>query len=346
MTGIEWLILALVAYCTAAPDGFTLAATRGAAGAVRAGVSGSSTRSSTRSGGRKRGSSSGPVHTVTSAPSSSRWAAARAGWREGAQTARERRYEGRDWVGRTRRVGAVLAHRYVGRPGRLGRVASWLDTRLSVTQPVVVDVDPIAGDVVDDDQERTDVDGSTTPMPDHISARVQEALSELRDLVPNGQLRWVAGWTPTDPRRNAEGSTVTPTDEHTTGEQLGEQLTDPSPIQGEAPTMQTTDLESLDAVDAEVSAAVAMCESITETITQAQQWAAGLADRWAGTDWGTADLDASVASVAEAAAALGSPESLAESLAAVKAAVEKARAVGEVVAEHGATGRADAFTAA
>ena len=111
-------------------------------------------------------------------------------------------------------------------------------------------------------------------------------------------------------------------------------------------SMNVTELESLEAVRAEVKQAVQMAESLTEVVTSIKEWATGLADRWAGTEWGTKHLDDAVAGVGEAASTLVGAEALTESLVAVEDAVKRAEALGEVAAEIGAHGQVDAFRAA
>ncbi len=110
--------------------------------------------------------------------------------------------------------------------------------------------------------------------------------------------------------------------------------------------MNITELESLEAVRAEARQAMEMSESLTEVVTAIKEWATGLADRWSGTEWGTADLDGAVAGVGEAAGTLIGGEALSESLVAVEDAVKRAEALGEVATEIGAHGHVDAFRSA
>jgi hypothetical protein len=118
-----------------------------------------------------------------------------------------------------------------------------------------------------------------------------------------------------------------------------------SPKEGEN-TMDVTELESLEAVRAEARQAVQMSESLTEVVAAVKEWATGLADRWSGTEWGTADLDRAVAGVGEAAGTLVGGEALSEALVAVEDAVKRAEALGEVATEIGAHGDVDAFRSA
>jgi hypothetical protein len=112
------------------------------------------------------------------------------------------------------------------------------------------------------------------------------------------------------------------------------------------PTHNLTELESLEAVRREARQAMEMTESLTEVVASIKDWATGLADRWSGTEWGTADLNHAVAGVGDAASTLTSGEALTEALVAIEDAVKRAEALGEVATEIGAHGDVDAFRAA
>lgn len=116
---------------------------------------------------------------------------------------------------------------------------------------------------------------------------------------------------------------------------------------GEENTMSinTTELESLDAVAAEVERAQQMCAALAETLEATKAWAQGLIDRWSGTNWGTDELDTGVAEAADAVSTLGDTEPLDVALRSISTAVHNARSLAEVADEVGAKGSIDAFRA-
>ena len=116
---------------------------------------------------------------------------------------------------------------------------------------------------------------------------------------------------------------------------------------GEENTMSinTTELESLDAVAAEVERAQQMCAALAETLEATKAWAQGLIDRWGGTNWGTDEIDTGVAEAADAVSTLGDTEPLDMALRSISTAVHNARSLAEVADEVGAKGSIDAFRA-
>jgi hypothetical protein len=110
--------------------------------------------------------------------------------------------------------------------------------------------------------------------------------------------------------------------------------------------MKTTELDSLTAVQSEAQAAQALCEALSEQITQLKMWAAKLPERWSDTNWATAGLNASVESVAAASEQLKDADPISEALGQVNVACEKAKTVAEVADAVGATGDIGAFRAA
>jgi hypothetical protein len=312
MTGAEFLVMALLAYVVVAPDGVSLAASRGLAGAVRAGVSGSSVSrprgSSTSSSWWSRLSGGGGPQVVTDAPSRSRLGAMAGGWRQGVQDARQARADGRDTWSRASRVAGRAAG---GARGAYADARARFGGRGRATDqdghPVV------AGDVVDDHA---------------VADAAGQQASGFTDLTKDPAVANQA----TAPENAPHGAS-------TTSASAGG-------IEKENEMKDITELESLDAVEAETRAASQMCADLDEALTAVKAWSAGLADRWAGTDWGTRDLDAAVSNVAEAAGSLGDAEALAAGLAQVQASVDKARGLGELAAEVGAQGDVGRFRAA
>lgn len=130
------LILLLLAYCSAAPDRFTLAATRGAFGAGRAALRVPRPAQAVK---RTRPVVASPAPPKKAAPKLERrqpgyLELAAAGWKSGAAAARERRAAGTDLYGRTtravgwsqrtiRRIAARPAARREA-PAVVGRVAT------------------------------------------------------------------------------------------------------------------------------------------------------------------------------------------------------------------------------
>lgn len=95
---------------------------------------------------------------------------------------------------------------------------------------------------------------------------------------------------------------------------------------------------------AEAKAYEEIARSIAETCQDVREWAAGLPERWAGTDWSTGELDAAVIAAAEACLALGNAEDLVETTSRIRSAAEEALSLGEVIAQAGAHGRVTGFT--
>jgi len=140
------------------------------------------------------------------------------------------------------------------------------------------------------------------------------------------------------------GSTPTTTDPHTTmTDPTGPETAKKGTPMAEA-TITETELDGLDAVSREVETAIPMLEQLGEAVAQINEWAARLPERWAGTEWGTKALDEALGTAPEAAQGLGSTEQLMELMHAVQAALDEARALGEVAAEKGAYGTTTAFT--
>lgn len=110
-------------------------------------------------------------------------------------------------------------------------------------------------------------------------------------------------------------------------------------------SINTTELESLDAVAAEVERAQQMTAALAETLEATKAWAQGLIDRWGGTDWGTDEIDTGVSEAADAVSTLGDTEPLDAALRSISTAVHNARSLAEVADQVGAKGSIDAFRA-
>lgn len=323
MTGAEFLFLLAISYLVVAPDNGTLRVTRGVAGAVRAGMRGRPTAGGGGAGkGKSKGKSKGG-----SAPTTSRRRAMLDGWREGVTKAATARAEGRDsWSRASRTAGRLYgeaetltghARRYVDqrrarKAAGAHRAGADRATDSAGQGPDVVQGEVI-GEVVDD------IAGHTKPSAgEGARTNTDSAADDVVDLQKS-----TAGTRP------AVGETGD------AGEVRGDKE------MGVATA--ATELESLDAVDGEVSVIAASTEDASQWVTEIKNWAASLPERWAGTDWSTQDLDAAIAGVGEVAAVMTTLEPLLEQLAAVRAACAKARSLGEMAAEHGASGDVTKF---
>lgn len=109
-------------------------------------------------------------------------------------------------------------------------------------------------------------------------------------------------------------------------------------------SLNTTDLSNLDQVDAEISQARDAFEVLIEAQDEALSWAQNLPDRWAGTDFDTAGLQAAIAGVAEAVQHGVNGDSL-EALSRVESEIKQARTVGEIADSADATGNVGSFRA-
>lgn len=288
----------------------------------------------------------------------SRWAGLLNGWNRGVHVARQKRANGRDLWSR----GSYVAGRAWGGSANLRAglasikptISAWRAKRAAAkgsptVEGEVIDPDPTehpAGDVDDNDQDQADPAAGQESGADDVDVEqgegptvVQGEVIATRDSNEDLATDPAAGAAPSE----GEGAASTTTNtENTTGN-----TTEPAAA-GEENTMgiDSTELESLDAVAAEVEKALQMCAALTETLEAAKAWANGLADRWSGTGWGTRDLDTGVATAADAAASLGDTEALEAALRSISAAVENARTLAEHAENIEAQGPIDAFRAA
>lgn len=104
-----------------------------------------------------------------------------------------------------------------------------------------------------------------------------------------------------------------------------------------------TELAGVDELASEVQAAVSTIEALSTAVADLKAWSGTLPDRWAGAAWSTERLDAAVQAVADAVAALQTPDEVLEQLLDLAAAITQARTVGEAAAAAGARGDLDAF---
>jgi hypothetical protein len=145
--------------------------------------------------------------------------------------------------------------------------------------------------------------------------------------------------TPTAPTK--PGNPVVDLDQRRKDRAAGTPAT-PTTTEGTTP-MEKTELNNLDSVEAEVKTVKEILEGVNEALGIVRDWAENLADRWSGTDWETTELNDAVSAVSDSAASLGDPEPMDVALTAALAGVEKARGLGEVAGEAGASGDLGAF---
>jgi hypothetical protein len=107
--------------------------------------------------------------------------------------------------------------------------------------------------------------------------------------------------------------------------------------------MVETELTDVDALASEVQDAVTAAEALATAMDGLKVWASALPDRWAGSGWSTASLDAALGDVSAAVTGLTTPDQVLEQLRAIAAELAKARAVGEAAEQARATGDLDRF---
>ena len=319
MDGATLAVLLIIAYFVVSPDRVSLSLTRGSTGAAR--------KAAGRRWAARPGNRGGKQHRG----GTSFRQAVRQAWADGrdaAAAAKARRAAGRDTYSQVKRAGraggAALGAAYAtggtlrerARTGWQAGATHWrdLDGRRAVS-------------VSADRTDATDTTGPTDTSPSAAAGRAADSTVQPTPDQISGD-RTDATDT-TDPTGNTNSTTP-----------------GRNPNQEGNNAMDMTELESLEAVRREARQATEMSESLTEVVTSIKDWATGLADRWSGTEWGTADLNHAVAGVGDAASTLTSGEALTESLVAIEDAVKRAEALGEVATEIGAHGDVDAFRAA
>jgi len=318
MDGATLAVLLIIAYFVVSPDPASLSLTRGAKGAASKAAG---RRWSALRGGRGRGGKTRRRGTTFRQAVRQAWADGR----EAAAAAKTRRAAGRDTYSQLKRAGraghAGLGAAYAtggtlrerARAGWRASATHWrdLDSRRPVsttdTGPTDTTTTTTAGPAAD-----------TTDATDTTAGRISPDRADTTDATDT-----------TAPTGNTNSTTP-----------------DRNPDKEGTNAMDMTELESLEAVRREARQAMEMSESLTEVVASIKDWATGLADRWSGTEWGTADLNHAVAGVGDAAGTLTSGEALTEALVAIEDAVKRAEALGEVATEIGAHGHVDAFRAA
>ncbi|MGL4745028.1 MAG: hypothetical protein ACRCXL_11650 [Dermatophilaceae bacterium] len=268
------------------------------------------------------------------------------GYRDGAAQARERREAGQDMYSRVVR-GAKVVGKVGGKVGA-SRVAGKVRARLGIPNPPTTSPEgtpPPAGDgtpTPPTSPEGTPLsagDGSPTPTPTPAPPASPEGEKTPAGLPLRGPLALAPQSSPKGepvPSPTGDGSSTPSTPP-------GKGQTKESPM---STSVEVSELESLDAVIAEVKTATLMAEALTETLTGSRGWTTNLPDRWSSTDWGTEGINEVIATSPEVAQSLGDAEPLTEFLTKLTAELEKARALGEVAAEVGASGDVGRFTAA
>ncbi|MCH8614448.1 hypothetical protein [Arsenicicoccus dermatophilus] len=320
-------LLLLLTYLTVAPDPFSLALTRGLAGAAAGAVGG-------------RG-----------------W---RAGAGEGVRAARARRAAGRDLTGRARVVArAGLAGTFAvvtwclvpgtWRQRRAAAAQSYTDTWSGTRAQAVVPegIDETAWDMGADARRAqalrtpaTSVAGENPPEPAPAGPgnTDEENVMNIR------------------PRRQQQPQQYPPQHQHQQ-QQHQQQSAQYAPQYGRglgpaengsraATQMGQTELTSLADVRAEAHRAAALMEVLSEYVAAVRAWGEYLPERWGSAEWGTADLDRAVAEVSEATEALVDAEGILEALEGIHRAIERAEDLADVLAEHGAYGDTRGFNAA
>jgi hypothetical protein len=317
MDGATLAVLLIIAYFVVSPDRVSLSLTRGSTGAARKAVG---RRWSARSG--NRGGKAKRRGTTFRQAVRQAWADGR----EAAAAAKARREAGRDTYSQLKRAGRAggaalgVAHATGGtlrervRAGWRAGATHWRDM-----------------------QGRR---AASTSADSHMGS------TDTAVMSPSGPGADSAAHTTADQTSPVRADTTDPTDTTVLTGNTNSTTPDKTTDTEGNNAMDMTELESLEAVRREARQAMEMSESLTEVVTSIKDWATGLADRWSGTEWGTADLNHAVAGVGDAAGTLTSGEALTEALVAIEDAVKRAEALGEVATEIGAHGDVDAFRAA
>lgn len=350
-----WLFAGFIAYVMVAPDWFTLTVRSGAAGAVRGvvrdikagikGDTGSTTKKTTKGKSKKSGGSaaaddepdaSNPSGTDTSsgpAPATG----ILDGWREGVRAARARREAGKDtWSRSTKVAGFVWGggeSLVVGVRGTPAKFKAWWEERQA--KKAGTDTTEETTEEVSDPPRNTA--GPTGPPPPHPPPS-------------------------SPPPRQGSGQESSKRDPYEGWDIVDAEIVEDTPNQQTPNTAQPnypaiagkdtnmainlTELNSPNAVASEISDAMQVAAAATEILATQREWSTGSPERLHATDWGTDEMRQAATALAEQGALLVFPEGYIAALDRYKAAVMKAQGFGEIVAEHGAHGNADAFKAA
>lgn len=413
----------VISYLGAAPDKYTLAGTRGLAGAVKGFNSARRSSNSKKKSGRGRPGSASKTDSSAGSSSgtpaaSSPWRGALAGWHDGIQAARDRRSNGQDLWSR----GTWLAGRIYGggesmvmgvrgiRPG----LAAWRNKRHTKAAGAVGDVHTEEAPTSDDaeqpraeqprsEQRRSDYSAGQSKRPadadlwagviadeaDRLEAltgrpvgsglhtqtpptanllvagdKYRQALQELGEPLPDlgvwnliahararlGRTsRLTSDVTVTQVEDDPSASAAQPAEGGAPSEGEGAPITTIAGVLLAGSTkennmgMRVTELSNPDEVEAEVVEVEAALEAVVIGLRELSEWATHLPERWAGTEWSTAGLDAAIAGVPESFQILIQADTALEQFAVVRSEIGKARAAGEQLAEVGATGRVEGF---
>ena len=406
----------VISYLGAAPDKYTLAGTRGLAGAVK----GFNRARGRASGNRKKGGRGRPAGASKAASSSSEapvasspWRGALAGWHDGIQAARDRRSKGQDlWSRGTWLAGRIYGggeSMVVGVGGIRPRLAAWRNKRHAnaagaegdssaeetqtsddAEQPRreqprreqprreskrPADADLWAG-VIADEADRLEawtgrpvgsgLHTQTLPTANLLVAgdKYRQALQELGEPLPElgvwnliahararlGRTsRLTSDVTVTQVEDDPSASAAQPAEGGAPSEGEGAPITTIAGVLLAGSTkennmgMRVTELSNPDEVEAEVVEVEAALEAVVIGLRELSEWATHLPERWAGTEWSTAGLDAAIAGVPESFQILIQADTALEQFAVVRSEIGKARAAGEQLAEVGATGRVEGF---
>ncbi len=334
---MEFLMAVILSYLIMSPDKATLALTRGIAGAAKGAASVPWNRTSknsdaarNRSAGRNGKKNKGNVKKAAKksnhkeveesdepALSWPRIRAAAGGWKTATAVAKAKRQAKTDAFSAVTRAGSAAVTTVLAGRATDGTFTQRLQAGLAAGRM------KWSGQEVASDSETPDASSDQTPAePGGTSLDTPEP-----EAMPEEQSA-AAAPEPHDVRATSPAGIPAPAGTTTPGE-----------------LMRTT-LDSLTAVQSEAQAAQALCEALSEQITQLKSWAAKLPERWSDTNWATAGLNTSVESVAAASEQLGGADSISEALSQVNVACEKARTVAEVADAVGATGDIGAFRAA
>ncbi|WP_407568337.1 hypothetical protein QK900_15655 (plasmid) [Arsenicicoccus dermatophilus] len=319
--------LLLLTYLTVAPDPFSLALTRGLAGAAAGAVGG-------------RG-----------------W---RAGAGEGVRAARARRAAGRDLTARARVVARA------GLAGTFAVVTwclvpgTWHQRRASAAQTYT---DTWSGQRA----QTVVPEGIDETAWDKVSDARRARARSRDTQAPRTPAMSVAGENPTEPapagpgntdeenvmnirpRRQQQPQQYPPQHQQQSAQYAPQYGRGPGPAENgsrAATQMGQTELTSLADVRAEAHRAAALMEVLSEYVAAVRAWGEYLPERWGSAEWGTADLDRAVAEVSEATEALVDAEGILEALEGIHRAIERAEDLADVLAEHGAYGDTRGFNAA
>lgn len=326
MDPITAIVLAtVIGYAVASPDPLTLGVTRGSAGAIG---------SMARSTGRSINADRRAVAARRSAARQARLELLRK-VRDNPQADPEKRAAARSALRRAAARDAMRAGvRSIGRAVKLGVMsmpegfrsgASKAKKKRAEARALRVPVIRHSSDSGDNDWQGP----YETPFPYGSAHYIRTDDGDVRGEYPQG---YVPGMTLGDQETPANpGGQDTDLKENTVAD---------------ATTIKTTELATTEDLRKEVAEAEAVVEAFAAQVTALEEWATGLAERYAATDWGTKDISAAVALTADAAPSLKLAAGLEAALTQLRKAIDAADVVAEARDAVQAEGDVTSFTAA